>query len=398
MFGSPVGRYRDFKKLDIDKYLNEKEGGEKKRNVALTGSVEHKDADRLNGRVSTDSTNYSKKQRTVGVEKWPRNDESFSEKSIKGFLYSLFARRLKIGSVTFKIWVLIFIFLFSLALIVIGVLIGYLISPRIVVLAARNAIGQEAKVEYEGLVTFGPTPVLLEYPLNARGMIVIDRSNGSKLAFWHENDRLPIASLTKLVTAFVALQYWNGDEYIVVTQEVDPSLESSAGLKAGDSYRVEDLIAALLISSANEAGYTLADNYYGGRKKFVEEMNRWVSSVGLNNTHLVDPVGVSSENVSTASELATITRLVLENNKINALVGKKSLEISSSKGKKVELSSTNELLESGNFYGVKTGITLDAGPCLIGWYKDNSNDMIIVLLNASKRFDTVKNLANMLKR
>jgi len=290
------------------------------------------------------------------------------------------------------------LFIISLFIsLIIGIFIGYSIKKRVFILTPSQSLKlKNISLQQDLFLGYAPTPT--KHEIDGKGMVIVDRRNGAKIAYWNDDFQLPIASLTKLVSAYISVKYWDVDQYLTVTQEVDPNLESSAGLKKGESYKVKDLISALLIKSANEAGYTLADHYPGGRKMFVDKMNEFVSLLGLQKTYFFDPVGVDEGNVSTPYELSLITRVVLQNETIREIVGKKNLEIEEKSGRKVELKSTNELLSSPYFFGVKTGLTLKAGPCFVGWYKDPKNDMIIVLLNVSNRFETARMLADRFKR
>ena len=315
----------------------------------------------------------------------------------QAFLKEVFSREMNVGGVKLAFWKWLLV-LFVLGCLFLGFyLLGVQLSKKNIVLA-YEAGPQITTASTAGLKDgphiLGRAPAVpAELSEYARGIIVVDWVTGSVLMQQAEDTQHPIASLTKLVTAQVAMEQWAPNDVLEITVEIDPEVESSAGLIMGEKYTVKDLTTALLVSSAAEAGYTFADSYPGGREAFIARMNAWVAEQGLIKTVLVDPVGMSEENVSTASEIAHIARVVLQNDLISTAVGTTEAElcaVSATAGAEmcVTIQNTNELLfGSEEFVGVKTGYTVKAGPCLVVWYQADGEDLLVVMLNANDRFE-----------
>ena len=148
-----------------------------------------------------------------------------------------------------------------------------------------------------------PTP-------DARAWVLVDASDGERLAGRGDTNQLSIASTTKLMTAYVALRELPLNRKIAAPdyQPISPA-ETLAGLAPGERMSVSDLLYALLLASANDAAVTLAEGASGSVPAFVREMNRTAAALGLTGTHYENPIGLDSAgNYSTASDLATLTR------------------------------------------------------------------------------------------
>jgi len=291
-----------------------------------------------------------------------------------------------------------------------------ILRPRYVMLSAENPVDgltNEARLASFGaqnsvpssqlpVFTMGHSPIRARKESSlARSMIVIDRQTGSPILTENSTEQMPIASLTKLMTAYIVVHTWEPEVLFTIAVQVDPDAESSAQLPIGATYTRDDLLAALLIRSAAEAGYTFADSYPGGRPAFVAKMNFEAQELGLASTVFVDPVGISELNISTTTDLSMLTRAVLSIAPLPNIVGATAKEICSLSGICTTLENTNTLLsESKDFYGVKTGYTVKAGPCLVAWYKKGNADFIIVLLyvegqGTDNRFDVAEELSSL---
>lgn len=317
------------------------------------------------------------------------------KKKKKKLKLNVFSGELEIFKIKLPYWKWL-LFLAVLSLLFLGFyFLGWYFAKGKVVLAYESPsdFGLEP-VENESENDFGRSPVAPEeLDLYAESALVIDRSTGVVLAEQDKDKVLPIASLTKLVTAQVALEQWSLDEALEITREFDPEVVSSAELMKGKKYLVHDLLRALLISSAAESAYAFADAYPGGEEAFILEMNRWTESWGFGGTRFVDPVGLKMGNASTAYDIGGLARLLSNNEVLAGIVGSKNAVICSLDQDCVEVENTNELLfESNGFIGMKTGYTVAAGPCLVAWYNSDNEDLLVVLLNANDRFETARYL------
>ena len=241
-------------------------------------------------------------------------------------------------------------------------------------------------------------PVLKEgvfsFPvLSAQSVIVLDLDSNTSLYEKNPDLSLLPASITKLVTALVALESFDLNAVFTFNgQFIDGQ---KMGLVRGESVKVIDLVNALLVYSANDAAYLLAENYPGGVEGFVLAMNKKASDLGAVNTHFENPTGFDGGNhKTTARDLVLIAKAALENPEIKAIVRKKEINIESADGKiKHHLVSTNKLLgEVDGVLGLKTGWTENARENLITYYEKDDHRLLFILLGSQDRFGETKEL------
>ena len=228
------------------------------------------------------------------------------------------------------------------------------------------------------------------------------RSNQTLLAR-NADLQLPIASLSKLVTALVALDQFPLDRKVTVPDNIKTVPKSVVGLKAGDSVSVLDLLHGLLIGSGNDCAETLACAIPGGRKSFIAAMNEKVRSMGARHTFFYTPSGLDRKisitkegkkttdvdsNVSTAREIATIASTAFSNPIIRSICQKKRHVMASAINPKgYTVKSTNKLLRDHlPLIGGKTGYTARAGHCLATEFTPGRNILLIVVLGSPNHF------------
>jgi D-alanyl-D-alanine carboxypeptidase len=147
--------------------------------------------------------------------------------------------------------------------------------------------------------------------VTAPAYVVIDLDRDAVVLEKDADKLMPIASVTKLVTAVIARKLLNQNEFITVTREALATYGNEARLREGEKLRASELLYPLLMVSSNDASEVLAQAY--GRKAFLKEMNSWVNSIGAYRTYFTDPSGLSPQNVSTARDLSIITQWIHEN-------------------------------------------------------------------------------------
>lgn len=233
--------------------------------------------------------------------------------------------------------------------------------------------------------------------IDAKAYILVDGSSGNVLL---ENDKdipVPIGSTTKMVTALVASQLYQPDQIITVPAKAAAINGSTIGLKAEEKISAKSLLQALLIPSGNDAAYTLAEVYSGtdgSYQKFVDAMNAYATTHHLQNTHYLDPAGLSDDGKSTAFDLAQIGRLVMNSPVLAAIVATPATSITAADGSVTyPLKNTDQLLQVGpyhnpNVIGIKTGFTPLAGYCLVAATKFHDHLLIAVVLGVPGNGET----------
>jgi serine-type D-Ala-D-Ala carboxypeptidase (penicillin-binding protein 5/6) len=221
----------------------------------------------------------------------------------------------------------------------------------------------------------------------AQAVYVLDLDSNTVLFSRNSKETLFPASLTKIMTAVVALEHYSKDQILTV-KTADLSIGNTMELKPGDKLTTMDLIYGLLVASGNDAALALAENFPGGYSQFVVAMNKKAEELNLTKTHFNNTSGVEDiGHITTAHDLAILSQYALKNATFRQVVGTKQKEITSIKENKYSLFSTNELLgEVEGVLGVKTGWTPEAGECLITLVNQDSHPVLIVLLGSEDRF------------
>lgn len=228
--------------------------------------------------------------------------------------------------------------------------------------------------------------------LTATGVYVYDLGTGVVLYEKNSHTRLKMASLTKVMTSLVALDYYDTDTVLSVKNGQNAN-GSTANLKRGDKLIASDLLYALLVPSGNDAAITFAENYPGGYQAFINRMNSKAVEMGLYNTHFVNVSGVESPNhYTTAYDITMIAKAALSRPQFAQIVSTQKVTIKSLKGNLYPLETTNILLGEQGIYGVKTGWTPEAGECLVILAESDGHQVIISLLNSKDRFGEAQSL------
>ena len=240
-----------------------------------------------------------------------------------------------------------------------------------------------------------PKPLIDELQINSKAAISIETNlqDINKIIFEKDsNIQLPIASLTKLMTAIVVLDNYNLSNIITVSNDADLQMPMKQDIKFGDKMPVESLLDIMLIGSSNKSAYALAESI--GIKRFVYLMNEKAKYLELTNTFFVDSTGISSQDVSTAGDLAKLADYILENYpKISDISKEKEFYVPGFGN----ITNKNQLLgEIPDIICSKTGFTIAANGCLLLVVSNpkNNNYLINVILGADDRFLEMKKLIN----
>ena len=229
--------------------------------------------------------------------------------------------------------------------------------------------------------------------IKASALYLVELQSGRVLLKRNETRRLPPASLTKIMTALVALEAAPLQEVVKIDGRAIVH-HSSYHFRGEEEYLLRDLLTAMLVASANDACEAVAWHIGGDDKRFVAMMNDRARQLGLKDTNFANPCGFdASGHYSTASDLAKLTERALEQPFFSMMVRTLVRDISTVDGaRKMSLQSTNELLVDPNVNGVKTGYTSKAGRCLIASMFKDGHRMLLVGLNVQDRWEQATRL------
>jgi D-alanyl-D-alanine carboxypeptidase len=219
----------------------------------------------------------------------------------------------------------------------------------------------------------------------------------------NSNDRLRIASITKLMTALVFLDNNPGWDQIYEIKREDRRDGGKIYLYLGDKVTVKNLFYAMLVGSDNSATIALAHAAGLSEEDFVIKMNEKAKELGLLQTRFVDPVGLSNSNVSTAREVALLAQAALARDEINQAVATEKTEFSTVAGVPKTIESTDALLnnfpdDNIKLIGGKTGYTDLAGYCFVAKFIDaNQHEIISVVLNTPSEADRFQQTAKLVR-
>lgn len=258
---------------------------------------------------------------------------------------------------------------------------------------ARPAPSNKALNLDHGQITLSwvrPEPEkILPAPPSTKAEVVLIEELQSNYPLFEKNveKRWPLASVTKLMTAVVALEKIPKDRKIAITERAAASEGSAGNFKVGEIFEAADLVRAAIIISSNDAAMALADHY--GERDFIDAMNGKAFELNLNETVFADPTGLSVLNQSSAADTKKLVRYILERHpQIFETAAKTSITIAELK------SGTNRIIPSNNqfagrpdFIGGKTGYTDDASGNLVSIFKDAGRYFLIIVFGTLERFE-----------
>jgi D-alanyl-D-alanine endopeptidase (penicillin-binding protein 7) len=228
--------------------------------------------------------------------------------------------------------------------------------------------------------------------LKSSSVLIIDESDSSVLYSRHSDMPMPIASITKLMTALVVLDAKQPlDEPIQIT-DADRDLPKGgfSRLIVGTTLTRGDLMHLALMSSENRAAHALGNNYPGGLPAIVEAMNAKAAALGMSNSHFVDPTGLSSQNVASPSDLTKLVIAASHNPTIREYSTDKRYAVKVRR-QMVEFHNTDNLVANPtwNIIVQKTGYITEAGKCLVMAAVIEGRSVVIVLLDSLGKYTRV---------
>ena len=259
-----------------------------------------------------------------------------------------------------------------------------------------------------------PAPLLFESDMDAAeeagldlrsaAALVIDQEAGRLLYAKNTDAVMPIASITKLMTAIVVLESGAPleDPVTVTMQDVDRLKGTSSRLRVGVTLPRKEMLRLALMASENRAASALAHAYPGGHAAFVEAMNLKAKQLGMRDTRFVDPTGLNPNNVSTAIDLARLVNAGYQHALIRDYTTTESVRLAfqgKRRARAMDFRNTNALVRAGEWdVGLsKTGYISEAGRCLVMQARIATKPVIIVLLDSWGKFTRIGD-ANRIKR
>lgn len=230
----------------------------------------------------------------------------------------------------------------------------------------------------------------------ARSVLAYDLTTNQLLYSKNIQEKLPIASITKIMTAIVTIENGKLDEKVTISNHAATIGENVMGLSTGEKISRRNLLYGLVLPSGNDAAEALADTSEVGRDNFVFLMNKKAEMLGLTNTHFTNPSGLEGDGnqYSTAYDLLVMTKYGLDNPEFAKVVATVEHDIPASDTNKhfYLYNETNLLTTYPGVKGVKTGYTYEAGMCLVTYLDYRGHRIIGVILNSENRREEMKEL------
>ncbi|MGC8626438.1 MAG: D-alanyl-D-alanine carboxypeptidase family protein [Acidimicrobiales bacterium] len=224
----------------------------------------------------------------------------------------------------------------------------------------------------------------------AKSYVLVDVNTGNVLAGYNERLRLPPASLTKVLTALIAVTYLPPGATVTATKTSEAVYPNRVGMEVGKPWPLEEVLHALLIMSANDAAYAIAERISGDLSAFGEVMDRAAAQIGMSDHPVFhDPAGldgsegVDGGNLVSARDLAIAGRDLLSVPELARIVDKDSYYFVDPDGEGHWLASTNNafLVSYPGAIGIKTGFTDAAGTCVMAAARRDGRTMMAVVMN-----------------
>jgi len=236
---------------------------------------------------------------------------------------------------------------------------------------------------------------LPSFDVRAASAILVDGKTGAVLFAHNADEPRPPASVTKILTALIVLEEGRLSDLVTVSRRAATTGGYRLGLRTGQRVSLEDLLAAILIRSANDAAVAAAEHLGGSVAGFAALMNARARAIGMTHSHFVNPHGLDEPgHVTTARDMARLTRVALANPQFARLVSVREARVNVWRPVRKRFIARPRTIFSHNKLlglldgadGVKTGYTDGAGRCLVGSASRGDQRMIAVLLNDPHRW------------
>lgn len=231
--------------------------------------------------------------------------------------------------------------------------------------------------------------------LSATNCVVMDLNSGRVLYNLNGDEARLIASITKIMTCLIAINYSDLDKIVVVDEDILKAYGSSVYLSVGEEIKLIDLLYGLMLRSGNDAAVAIANAVAGSMENFVYLMNEYASTIGMKNTHFVNSHGLDNNGVgnkSSAYDMALLTKVAMQNDTFRSIFGSRNYKASSNL-KDYVWAGKNKLFSMYEYTtGGKTGYTMAAHKTLVTTASKENKNLVVVTLNDSNDFVDHKNL------
>lgn len=233
-----------------------------------------------------------------------------------------------------------------------------------------------------------------EAPIQAQAGLIYDTASAKVLASKNADNKRPVASLAKILTAIIIMRDHSVNEVMTVPDNLPADNDvQSIGIQAGEKFQINQALRALLIYSAGDMAQALAVWDAGSMDKFADKMNAIARDWELDDSHFVNSIGLDDTGqYSSARDLIRLSLIALHSPTFTEIVNTKHTQITNTSGKIYQLTNTNNLLAQDDIHGIKTGTTGEAGETLIALAKRDGHELICVVLNSPDRFQDCKNM------
>lgn len=231
--------------------------------------------------------------------------------------------------------------------------------------------------------------------ISATNCVVMDLNSGRVLYELNKDESRLIASITKIMTCLIAIMYSDLDKIVVVDEDILKAYGSSVYLSVGEEIKLIDLLHGLMLRSGNDAAVAIANTVAGSQENFVYLMNEYANTIGMKNTHFVNPHGLDNNGVgnkSSAYDMALLTKVAMQNEIFREIFSNKNYKASSNL-KDYVWAGKNKLFNMYEYTtGGKTGYTKAAHKTLVSTASKDNKNLVVVTLNDSNDFVDHKNL------
>lgn len=239
--------------------------------------------------------------------------------------------------------------------------------------------------------------IIVFFPINvfassAKSTVVMDNDSGRVLYKNNSNEKMLIASTTKIMTCIIAIENSDLSKKVTVGDEILNVYGTNIYVEVGEVLSIKDLLYGLMLRSGNDAAIVLANNIFKNEDEFINNMNKKAKEIGMDNTVFNNPHGLDDEtyNYSTASDMALLARYAYKNKVFKNIISTKKY-VTKSNLKSFEWYNRMSLINSYKYSrGGKNGYTPKAGKTLVSYASKNNLNLIIVTLDDSDIYDNHK--------